>query len=263
MTTCSASSPSREEAPNARIELEAVSLRFRSYGDAIPSLKQTVLNKVFRRTYSRVSDFWLFRDLSLRIDHGERVGVIGPNGAGKSTLLKVITGIYHPTRGVVRLAGSVSPLIELGAGLNPELSGRENIFLMGALLGFGPKAMAQKVGRILDFAGLAESAATPIKYYSTGMLMRLAFAIATDVEPGILLIDEVFAGGDAEFVRKATDRMNHLMDNSKIVVLVSHSLSLIRSIARRVIWLESGQIVRDGSPEEVCSQYEARHGVMV
>lgn len=246
-------------APQVLIELKDASLRFRKYGDRNPSLKQTVLNKIFRRTYSATSDFWIYHDLNLRIEHGERVGVIGPNGAGKSTLLKMISGIYYPSSGMVRVVGMIAPLIELGAGLNPELSGRENIFLMGALLGFSPKVMNAKIEHVLEFAGLAEFGQTPIKYYSTGMLLRLAFSIATDVDPEILLVDEVFAGGDVEFVKKATSRMHELMDASNIVVLVSHNLRLVRDMSNRVIWIDHGRIVQDGDPDEVCSEYEKRY----
>jgi len=250
------------DAEQACIELVAASLRFRKYGERSPSLKQAVLDKLFRRSYSKTQDFWIYRDLTLRIDHGQRVGVIGPNGAGKSTLLKIISGIYHPTLGTVRVVGAIAPLIELGAGLNMELSGLENIFLMGALLGFGPKIMNAKVEDILEFAGLQEFAATPIKYYSTGMLLRLAFSIATDVHPEILLVDEVFAGGDAEFVQRATARMRELMDNSNIVVLVSHSMNLIRDMTSRAIWIELGRVVADGDPDAVCREYERRHGAV-
>ena len=246
----------------ACIELASVSLRFRKYGDSGPSLKEAVLNWVFRHNYCRTTDFWIYRDLTLRIDHGQRVGIIGPNGAGKSTLLKVISGIYHPTAGMVRVTGNIAPLIELGAGLNPELSGRENVYLMGALLGFGPGIMETKVEGILHFAGLEEFAGTPIKYYSTGMLLRLAFSIATDVDPEILLVDEVFAGGDAEFVQKATQRMRRLMDASHIVFMVSHDMNLVRNMCSRVIWIEQGRIEADGKPDSICSQYERRHGAV-
>jgi ABC-type polysaccharide/polyol phosphate transport system ATPase subunit len=246
----------------ALIELVDTSLCFRKYGNVSPSLKQALVNRLLRRSYSKTSDFWLFRDLDIRIEHGERVGVIGPNGAGKSALLKVISGIYCPETGMVRVVGMIAPLIELGAGLNPELSGRENVFLMGALLGFGPAAMRAKVEHILDFAGLPEFAETPIKYYSTGMLLRLAFSIATDVDPEILLVDEVFAGGDVAFVKKATSRMHELMGASKIVMIVSHNLKLIREICTRVIWLDHGKVVDDGDPETVCSGYERCHGTL-
>ena len=243
------------DSDGAAIELDAVSLRFRRYGDSRPAIKQAVLNAIFSRSYAKTRDFWLFRDLNLRISHGQRVGIVGANGAGKSTLLKVISGIFYPTAGRVRVTGRIAPLIELGAGLNPELSGVENVYLNGAILGFSPAQMSAKMERILEFAGLEPFARTPLKYYSTGMLMRLAFAIATDVEPEILIIDEIFAAGDAEFIRKASGRMHKLMDSSHIVVMVSHDLSLIRQFTSRVLWIDKGKIAADGKADDVCEQY--------
>lgn len=237
------------------VALENVSLRFRKYGSHRPTLKQTVINKIFRRTYREVSDYWLFEGLNLRIEHGQRLGVVGANGAGKSTLMKLICGIYKPTSGAVRVSGQIAPLLELGAGFNPELSGTENVFLNGAMLGFGPSEMEAKLDRIIEFSGLQEFASTPIKYYSTGMLLRLAFSVATDIEPEILIVDEIFAGGDAEFVTKAKDRMMKLMDDSHIVITVSHDLKVIRDLCNRAIWLDRGRIVADGDPAEICKEY--------
>ncbi len=239
----------------ARIALDGVSLRFRKYGEKRATLKQTVINAIFRRTYQTVGDFWLFKDLDLAVEHGQRLGIIGPNAAGKSTLLKLICGIFQPTAGRISVRGRLAPLIELGAGFNHELSGIENIYLNGALLGFGPSQMGAKIERILDFAGLSDFAQTPIKYYSTGMLLRLAFSVATDIEPEILLVDEIFAGGDAQFVAKATERMNKLMDSSHIVILVSHDLRLIQRMCNRVIWLDHGRIAMDGTARDVCRSY--------
>jgi len=149
----------------ARIELSDVSLRLRVFGDSVPSLKQSAVNRVFRRPFRGNREFWLFRDLNLSIEHGERVGIIGLNGAGKSTLLKIICGIYHPTSGRVVVRGRIAPLIELGAGFNPELSGLENIMLNGVLLGWPPDAMRSKIAGILEFAELEDSAGMPLKYY--------------------------------------------------------------------------------------------------
>ena len=241
----------------ARIELSDVWLRFRRYGHSHPTLKQAVLNAVLRRSYSKTESFWLFRDLNLTVGHGQRLGIIGPNGAGKTTLLMMIAGIYPPAHGRVRVMGRVTPLMGIGAGLNAELSGVENIYLMGALLGFGPRVMAEHVEEILAFSGLKNFAATPVKYYSAGMRTRLAFSIATAIPAEILLLDDVFAGGDAEFLPRATARMRQLMDDSHIVVLVSHQLSLIRRLTTRVIWMGKGKVVRDGPPAEVCRAYGA------
>lgn len=254
--TYSGSDPAvRTPEPQTRIVLSDVSLRFRRYGGGPPSLKQTILSMLGRRPRARPQDFLLYDHLSLTANRGDCLGVIGANGAGKSTLLKVICGIYPSTTGRVEVVGRVAPLIELGGGLHPELSGRENIFLAGALLGFGPKEMQHKIDGILQFAGMGQFAETPLKYYSSGMMLRLAFSIATDVEAEILLIDEIFATGDQEFVRKGTERMIRLMDDAHIVVLVSHDMDLIRRVTNRVIWMDHGQIVRDGQPDEVCAEY--------
>jgi ABC-type polysaccharide/polyol phosphate transport system ATPase subunit len=245
----------------ARIELNDVSLRLRVFGDTVPSLKQSVVNKVFRRPFRGDREFWLFRDLDLSVEHGERLGVIGLNGAGKSTLLKIICGIYHPTRGRVSVRGRIAPLIELGAGFNPELSGLENIMLNGVLLGWPPDVMREKVGGILEFAELEDSAGMPLKYYSTGMLMRLAFAVASDVDPEVLLIDELFSGGDARFVDRARERMERLFDSSHVVVVVSHRLELIREMCTRVIWIDKGRIIEDGAADEVIDRYIGKLGL--
>jgi ABC-type polysaccharide/polyol phosphate transport system ATPase subunit len=245
----------------ARIELRNVSLRLRVFGDSVPSIKESAMNRLLRRRVRENREFWLYRDLDLRIDHGERVGIIGLNGAGKSTLLKIICGIYNPTLGKVSVRGRIAPLIELGAGFNPELSGLENIMLNGVLLGWPPDEMRAKVDGILEFAELKDSAGMPLKYYSTGMLMRLAFAVASDVDPEVLVIDELFAGGDARFVERARTRMEHLFDSSHIVVMVSHRLELVQAMCTRVVWIDKGQILEDGPTDEVIDHYTTRLGV--
>jgi len=208
------------------------------------------------RTRPAGEDTWLYRDLSFQIVHGERVGIIGGNGAGKSTLLKLMLGVYRATSGEVSVRGRVSALLELGAGFNLELSAPENILLTGAFLGFGPKDMRGKTDRILEFAGLTASRDVPVKYYSSGMLLRLAFSIATDIEPEILLLDEIFGVGDAEFAQRALARMQRLLDASHIAVLVSHDLRLVETFCTRVVWLRAGAIEMDADPARVCSAYK-------
>lgn len=244
-----------DAAEPTRIELNGVSLRLRKYGCEAPSFKQTVLNRVLRRQYTQTTDFWIFRELDLRITHGERVGIVGPNGAGKSTLLKLIAGIYHPTHGHLHVRGRIASLINMSAGLNMELSGLENIIMRGTILGYSPAEMKERAGGILAFAGLEDYALTPMKYYSTGMCGRLAFSVATDVNPEIFLGDEIFAAGDEDFRRKAQERMTGLMDQSHIVVFVSHALPLVKKLTERVVWIDHGTIRMDGKTDEVCDAY--------
>ena len=240
------------------IELRDISLRFISYHDKHYSLKRAMLDLVLRREGpAPSSEFWALRDVSFRIEAGERVGIIGHNGAGKSTLLRLLARIYPPTSGWMELRGTVAPLIEMGAGFNPELSGYDNILLNGAMLGLGRKAMTEKAGDILDFTGLREFADLPLKYYSTGMYMRLAFAIATEVEPEILLIDESLGTGDAAFVDKAKARIMGLLGRVNVVVIVSHDLIALKQMCTRGIWLDHGRVVDDGPIDEVVDRYVA------
>jgi ABC-type polysaccharide/polyol phosphate transport system ATPase subunit len=239
------------------VQFDEVSLRFQSRRER-PSLKRAALDLLRGRSHSRDTvdhDVWLFRQLSLHVGRGERLGIIGGNGAGKTTLLKMACGIYPPSVGRIIVRGRISRVIELGTGFHQELPATENILLNGAFLGFSRSEMASKVDRILDFAGLQEHRTMPVKYYSSGMLLRLAFSIATDVEPEILLIDEVFGAGDAEFAARALARMHALLDTSHAALIVSHNLALIREVCTRAIWLDRGAIVADGAPDHVCDAY--------
>lgn len=242
----------------ASVNLSNVNLRFKFYDDKGATLKETFINKILGRKNNEKTEFWALNNINLQMSAGDRIGIIGNNGAGKSTLLKLITKIYEPTSGKVEVSGKVAPLIELGAGFNPELSGLENIYLNGAVMGFPKKEMAKQVEEIVKFAELEEFVHMPVKYYSTGMYMRLAFTIATQISPEVLIIDEVFAGGDINFVKKAEERMNKLIKNSQIVLMVSHSMGLVENNCNRVILLEKGQIVADGKPNEIIPLYESR-----
>ncbi len=243
------------EAP-ALVELEDVSLRFVSYFDKQYSLKRAVLDLVLRREAPvPTSEFWALRGVNLRIDKGERLGIIGSNGAGKSTLLRLMARIYPPTSGSLSVRGTVAPLIEMGAGFNPELSGSDNILLNGAMLGFSRRAMQEKVEGIYEFTGLREFADLPLKYYSSGMYMRLAFAIATEIDPDILLIDESLGAGDAAFLDKAKERIVSLLDRSNAVVIVSHDLTSLREMCIRGVWMQRGQVVGDGPIDEIIDRY--------
>jgi ABC-type polysaccharide/polyol phosphate transport system ATPase subunit len=240
------------------VELRDVSLRFVGYYDKNQSLKRAVIDLILRREEPQTADdFWALKNVNLRVGIGERVGIVGANGAGKSTLLRVLAKIYPPTSGLLAVRGSVAPLIEMGAGFNAELSGHDNILLNGAMLGFSRRHMESKVNDIYDFTGLREFADLPLKYYSSGMFMRLAIAIATEVDTDILLIDESLGAGDAAFVDKAKARIKGLVRRSKVVIIVSHDMAALRQICERGIWMRQGQIAADGPIDEVIDRYLA------
>jgi ABC-type polysaccharide/polyol phosphate transport system ATPase subunit len=238
------------------VELKQVSLRFINYADKQYSLKRAALDLILRREGPEPkAEFWALRDISFTIDQGTRVGLIGGNGAGKSTLLRMLARIYPPTSGSVAIHGNVAPLIEMGAGFNAELSGTDNILLNGAMLGFSRKQMLSKVEGIYEFSGLREFADLPLKYYSSGMYMRLAFAIATEVDPEILILDEALGVGDAAFIDKAKTRIRNLLDRSKAVILVSHDMKSLRELCTRGLWLQQGRLMADGPIDEVVDLY--------
>ena len=243
------------------IELRDVSLRFVNYSDKMYTLKRAALELILRRRRPVPnSSFWALRDINLKIRSGERIGIVGSNGAGKSTLLRLLARIYPPTSGTVAVRGMVAPLIEMGAGFNYELSGFDNILLNGAMLGFTRKQMLAKVDGIHEFTGLREFADLPLKYYSSGMFARLAFGVATEIDPEILLVDESLGVGDAAFREKAKDRIRGVMDRSHVVVLVSHELSSLRELCDRGLWMQKGRLVADGPINEVVDAYlESTH----
>lgn len=199
--------------------------------------------------------FYALKDVSFDVKRGEIVGIIGRNGAGKSTLLKVISGIFKPEKGKVVTSGRVAPLLELGCGFDMELTGKENIFLNGAVLGFDEHFLNQKYYDIVDYAELEDFISMPIKTYSSGMLMRLAFSICTIVEPEVLIVDEILAVGDERFQRKSRKRMLEMMRGGTTVLFVSHSLDQIQELCNRVIWLDQGSIRMIGDTDQVCTAY--------
>jgi ABC-type polysaccharide/polyol phosphate transport system ATPase subunit len=244
------------ETPETLVELRDVSLKFVTYRDKQYSLKRSALDLVLKRDAPPISnEFWALRDVNLQMCKGERVGMIGFNGAGKSTLLRLLARIYTPTYGQLSIRGSVAPLIEMGAGFNPELSGYDNIMLNGAMLGIKPREMKKKVEGIYDFTGLREFADLPLKYYSSGMYARLAFAIATEVDPEILLIDEALGAGDVVFLDRAKERIGRLLERSNLVVIVSHDLISLKKMCNRGIWMHEGQVRFDGPIGEALDQY--------
>ena len=235
------------------IEVADVTMRFRMNSDRIMSLKEFVTTAVRGRLH--YEEFTALSHVSFQVERGEVLGLIGRNGAGKSTILKIISGILKPSLGAVNCRGSIVPMLELGAGFDSDLTGRENIFLNGAILGYDEEFLRSKYDEIVDFSELKDFIETPIRNYSSGMLARLAFSIATVVQPEILIVDEILSVGDAEFQAKSRDRMMKLMGGGTTVIFVSHSLEQIRQMCRRVVGLEQGEVKMIGEAEEVCSGY--------
>lgn len=203
--------------------------------------------------------FTALSDISFEIQKGECVGIIGPNGSGKSTILKLVAGVMSPTTGKIHVHGSVSPLIELGAGMHPELSGKENIYLSGAILGLRRKQIDKYYQSILDFAELTEFIDQPIKHYSSGMYMRLAFSIAVHVNPEILIVDEILAVGDTAFQDKCFAKMEQFKKDGVTILFVSHSLASVQSFCQNAIYIEHGKLISSGPSTEVCTKYVNEH----
>lgn len=237
------------------VSVDNVSMKFRLFNEKIDSLKEYVFKKLKRDI--RYSEFYALNSVSFQIYSGERIGIIGHNGAGKSTLLKIISGIVKPTEGKVTVNGAIAPLLELGAGFDPELSGAENIYLNGAILGKTRKFLEDKYDEIIKFSDLGEFLYTPVKNYSSGMTARLGFSIATQVDPSILIVDEILGVGDEQFRRKSSDKIMELMNSGKTIILVSHALEQIERLTEKVIWLHRGEIKEFGDTKTVCRNYEA------
>lgn len=237
------------------IRANDISMRYLMTYDRIQSIKEYIVQML--RGKIKYEEFWALKNVSFEVERGEVVGVIGHNGAGKSTLLKVISGILKPTGGELEVHGNVVPMLELGSGFDHDLTGRENIFLNGSILGYSEKYLKEKYEQIVEFSELGKFIDVPIRNYSSGMLMRLAFSIATVVQPEILIVDEILAVGDAAFQEKSKTRMLELMSGGTTVLFVSHSLEQIREMCDRVIWLEHGQIKAIGATKEICDAYEA------
>ena len=237
------------------IEVSHITMDFRLDRNHTTNLKEYVVNLILGKR--KVEMFHALDDVSFTIPRGSVTGLIGPNGAGKSTILKVISGIYRPTSGQVQVRGQIVPMLELGSGFDAELSGRENILLNGAILGYSKDFLLPKVDAIIDYSELRDFIDMPLKTFSSGMLARLAFSIASVVEPDVLIVDEILSVGDERFQRKSRARMLEMMTNSGTTVLfVSHNLAQLRQMCDRVIWLDHGRIRAIGSAEEICNAYE-------
>ncbi len=236
------------------IDVNCVTMSYRIPHDRINSLKEVVVN--FLRHNLKYDTFCALQDVSFHVNRGEVLGIVGHNGAGKSTLLKIISGVLTPTKGNVSHNGTIVPMLELGSGFDFDLSGRENIFLNGAILGYSKQFLESKYDEIVEFSGLGSFIHSPIRNYSSGMLMRLAFSIATVVSPEILIVDEILAVGDAAFQAKSKQRMLELMSGGTTVLFVSHALDQIRELSNRVVWLDHGTVKMIGPAKEVCDAYE-------
>jgi len=239
---------------SAAIRLECVSKKFKVHHERPRSFQELFLS--WRRYHrSQPETFWVLRDVSFDVDAGEAVGIIGPNGAGKSTILKLISRIIEPTEGQVTVNGRVAALLELGAGFHPDLTGRENVYLNGAVLGMGRREMNRLMDSIMDFAELSHFFDAPVRHYSSGMYMRLGFSVAIHMDPDILLIDEVLAVGDEAFQHKCLDRIEEVKKAGKTIVFVSHNLPTVSCYCDRVMWMEGGQIKASGTPAVAIGRY--------
>lgn len=236
------------------IEVNNVNREFNKAQEKVDNLKEYVI-KWIKRDLKPKTKFKALRDVSFTINKGERVGIIGFNGAGKSTLLKILSGVLRPNSGSIHINGKVAPLLELGAGFDHNYSGRENVFLNGAILGYSREFLESKYDEIVEFSELEDFMELPIKNYSSGMIAKLGFAVATLVEPEILILDEILSVGDVRFQKKSGDKLKSMMNTGTTVLLVSHSVGTIRSMCNRVIWLDHGKIVMDGLTKDVCDAY--------
>lgn len=234
------------------IVVDGVSKRFRLFHERNQTLKSAVMRG--RRIIA--DEFWAVRDVSFRVEHGETFGLIGRNGSGKSTLLKTLARIYSPDEGRIALDGRVSSMLEVGSGFHPELSGRENIFLNGAILGLSRKQIAARFDEIVDFSGVEQFIDQPVKNYSSGMYVRLGFSVAVHTEPDILIVDEILAVGDGAFREKSRKKFLEFTGQGRTVVLVSHSLDEIREMCQRVAWLDGGRLRQLGPTADVVAAYE-------
>ncbi|MCI5592840.1 MAG: ABC transporter ATP-binding protein [Oscillospiraceae bacterium] len=236
------------------VEVKDVSILFNLNKEKVDNLKEYFVKFVTHKLM--FTEFWALRDISFTVEKGERLGILGFNGAGKSTLLKTIAGVLKPTKGSVKVHGVIAPLLELGAGFDSNYSGKENIFLYGATMGYSRKYIQEKYDEIVEFSELKDFIDVPIKNYSSGMKARLGFAIATAVEPEVLILDEVLSVGDAKFRRKSEAKVTSMFDKGVTVLFVSHSTEQVRRLCDKAIILEKGKIIAQGEVNEICDLYD-------
>lgn len=241
---------------HSALEVKNVGMKFRLSTEKVDSLKDYIIGRLKKQI--QFQEFWALKDISFQLEKGDRLGILGLNGAGKSTLLKVIAGVLKPTEGTVHTRGKIAPLLELGAGFDKQYTGTENIYLYGAVLGYSKKFVQERFDEIVDFSGLRSFIDIPVKNYSSGMRSRLGFAIATQVDPDILILDEVLAVGDKDFHEKSEQKILEMMDRGATVLFVSHSMEQVERICNKAILLENGRIVASGSVSEVQRVYQTR-----
>lgn len=243
------------------IDVQNVSMRFNLGIEKNNSLKQMAVDlfsksaREKRKMHKKENEFWALQDVSFKVEKGQVVGFVGSNGAGKSTLLKVVAGVMKPTKGKVLVGGNICPMIELGAGFDLDLNARENIYLNGAVMGYSKDFIDSKYQEIVDFSELHDFLEVPVRNFSSGMIARLAFSVATIVEPEILIVDEILSVGDLNFQKKSENKMRSLISGGTTVLYVSHSIESIKSLCDKVVWLEHGKAIQVGTAEKVCAAY--------
>lgn len=243
------------------IDVQNVSMRFNLGIEKNNSLKQMAVDlfsksaREKRKMHKKENEFWALQDVSFKVEKGHVVGFVGSNGAGKSTLLKVVAGVMKPTKGKVLVGGNICPMIELGAGFDLDLNARENIYLNGAVMGYSKDFIDSKYQEIVDFSELHDFLEVPVRNFSSGMIARLAFSVATIVEPEILIVDEILSVGDLNFQKKSENKMRSLISGGTTVLYVSHSIESIKSLCDKVVWLEHGKVIQVGTAEKVCAAY--------
>ena len=258
--TVSESAAPARPAPGAEpiVQLEGVGVRYRLPRERVPSFKDYAIRWLKRSL--AYDELWALRGVGFDIRRGESFALVGHNGAGKSTLLKLIARVLRPTEGRVRVAGRVAPLLELGAGFDYELTGRENVFLNGTILGYSEADIGSRFDRIVDFAGLKDFIDMPLRTYSTGMVARLGFAVATDVKPDLLIVDEVLAVGDGEFQHRSRERMESFRGEGQTIIMVSHNLNAVEKMCQRAAWLDHGRLLAVGPVAEIVGRYREAIG---
>lgn len=245
------------------INLKNVGMRFNLGVEKNNSLKMVFIRLFDRSKRQKKSEFWALRHINFHVDKGDVVGLIGSNGAGKSTLLKVVSGVMKPTEGTVEVNGAISPMIELGAGFDGELTARENIYLNGAILGYSKEFIDAKFDEIVEFSELKDFLDVPVKNFSSGMVAKLAFSISTVVDPEILIVDEILSVGDIKFQEKSKNKMMSMINGGTTVLYVSHSIGSIEELCNKVIWLDHGEIVMMGDTKKVCKAYYEKQNITV